>query len=41
VIKPLAELYEEARKINNICKDTPTVPQKAGEVFHVVSMAWY
>lgn len=41
VIKPLAELREEARAVHRLMAETPVLPEKAGEVYHILSMEWF
>jgi hypothetical protein len=38
---PAKDLLIEARTVIDMIADAPSMPQRKGEVYHVVSMEWY
>lgn len=41
VIKTAEELKEEAARVEALMQGAPPMPEKAGEVYHVVAMPWW
>ena len=41
VLKSAQELQEEAAKVDALMKAAPAMPEKEGEVYHVVAMDWW
>lgn len=39
--RSLEELRDEARKVFEMIKEIPSMPEKEGEVYHVVSIEWF
>jgi hypothetical protein len=39
--RSLEELRAEARKVFEMTKEIPSMPEKKGEVYHVVSIEWF
>jgi hypothetical protein len=41
VTKTQEELYQEALKVKTLIADMPPMPQKEGEIYHIVAMDWF
>lgn len=41
ILKSKEELLEEAKKVKELMMACPTMPERAGEVYHIVSMSWW
>lgn len=41
VFKTQDQLYEEALTVKKMMAESPTIPEKAGEKYHIVAMDWY
>lgn len=41
ILKSPEELLQEAHTVKKIISETPVIPEKEGELYHIVSMEWF